>query len=650
LNLYCTGVGQNTNNPMELQGSPTTYTWDTLYNSLGFRGAYNCTWTATGPGGTATAQDNWTVLPPDAPTASITAYYGPYDSSKVGTHNLTLAVNDPNTKVWSSTNGTSAYTTVVYNGSCQANSYGSNNTPFTWGAGNTLNGHSSSAGAIVGNAGCTTALTYNVTGSGGSAQDTVYITTVAPGAAIPDLKVSTDYVTNSDGPTETYANGPYTLSWGAVTYAASCTLDGSPVSVSGGSQAKTATLLTQTHTLTCLNSINQSASDQVTVTVPPAPLTFEKSCNAAGNQVTLTWTLQPGYTGGYVRDATEALPFYVNVDTGLTTTIPVTPGQTYYSVRLQTKNPSNGAWSGPALYLDNFSCAPGAISVNLSASPPGPLTAPGATTLTWTTTGNPDSCTASNFWSGAKTASGGSEPRSGIPASTQVFDITCSKAGTADATSRATVVVNPPAPTASLTVNGSHNVTLNVGDANTKTWSSTNGTAWSSTYSTTGSCPNAGNSGPWVNGNTANGSVNNNAIAGNAGCTTTITYTVTNSTTGLSASDTIYVIIASAPAPDLTAGSVSPASATRDMPTTFSATISNIGTGSTGASFNNFMQVATSPNGGGTITDIPAVSMPTLAANGTDTFSKSYTFTNNGSYSLRVCADKTDRNSTGVIN
>ncbi|MDO8716688.1 MAG: PQQ-binding-like beta-propeller repeat protein, partial [Dehalococcoidales bacterium] len=44
LNLYCTGVGQNTNNPMELQGSPTTYTWDTLYNSLGFRGAYNCTW------------------------------------------------------------------------------------------------------------------------------------------------------------------------------------------------------------------------------------------------------------------------------------------------------------------------------------------------------------------------------------------------------------------------------------------------------------------------------------------------------------------------------------------------------------------------------------------------------------------------------
>ena len=103
--------------------------------------------------------------------------------------------------------------------------------------------------------------------------------------------------------------------------------------------------------------------------------------------------------------------------------------------------------------------------------------------------------------------------------------------------------------------------------------------------------------------------------------------------------------------PDLTiTDPISPQTATEDAPTVFSTIIRNIGLGSTGASFNNFMQVATNPNGGGTITDIsPAVSMPALAGNSTGTFSKSYTFASNGSYSLRVCADKTDRNSPGVI-
>ncbi|MCR4275894.1 MAG: hypothetical protein NUV90_00720 [Candidatus Parcubacteria bacterium] len=102
------------------------------------------------------------------------------------------------------------------------------------------------------------------------------------------------------------------------------------------------------------------------------------------------------------------------------------------------------------------------------------------------------------------------------------------------------------------------------------------------------------------------------------------------------------------PLPDLTAGAVSPIAARRGA-TTFNATVSNIGTTGTGASFNNFMQVATAPDGGGTVTDISSVSMPMLAAGGTATFSKSYTFTSPGTYSLRVCADKTNRNSSGTI-
>ncbi len=93
--------------------------------------------------------------------------------------------------------------------------------------------------------------------------------------------------------------------------------------------------------------------------------------------------------------------------------------------------------------------------------------------------------------------------------------------------------------------------------------------------------------------------------------------------------------------PDLTAGAVTPTTATAGVATTLSATISNIGTGSTGASFNNFMQVNDKPNGNptGNITDTSSVNMTTLAAGSSGTFSKSYTFPSNGSYSVRVCAD-----------
>lgn len=65
----------------------------------------------------------------------------------------------------------------------------------------------------------------------------------------------------------------------------------------------------------------------------------------------------------------------------------------------------------------------------LSASPAGPMIAPGNTRLTWITTGNPDTCVASNFWSGAKsTTSGSFEVRTNF-LTTQVFTLTCTKGG-----------------------------------------------------------------------------------------------------------------------------------------------------------------------------------------------------------------------------
>lgn len=101
--------------------------------------------------------------------------------------------------------------------------------------------------------------------------------------------------------------------------------------------------------------------------------------------------------------------------------------------------------------------------------------------------------------------------------------------------------------------------------------------------------------------------------------------------------------------PDLTADDVPPTTATRNVAAIFNSTINNVGSVGTGAAFNNFMQVATNPNGGGTITDTASVNMAALANGSSRVFSKSYTFPASGSYSVRVCADKSSSGNAGTI-
>ncbi len=198
----------------------------------------------------------------------------------------------------------------------------------------------------------------------------------------PDLKVTAWGSNNADGSVETYVGSPVTLSWAAVANATSCTINGSAVSVSGGSQAGAASALSQTYTLACTNATGQSASDAVTVTIPPPPTSFTSSCNAAGNLVTLNWAVPAPYTGGYVR---PTAPFYVDVASGTTTSVAITPGQTYSGLYVHTRA-SNGAWSNIKT-LPDFTCNPPAS---------GPITATNCsialgasscnTNLIWSTT------------------------------------------------------------------------------------------------------------------------------------------------------------------------------------------------------------------------------------------------------------------------
>ncbi len=100
---------------------------------------------------------------------------------------------------------------------------------------------------------------------------------------------------------------------------------------------------------------------------------------------------------------------------------------------------------------------------------------------------------------------------------------------------------------------------------------------------------------------------------------------------------------------DLVAGITSPGVASVGISAGFSSVISNIGTDSTGISFSNFFQVATSTNGGGTITDLAYTTMSALAGGLSDVASASYTFPSAGTYSMRACADKSSSGNSGTV-
>ena len=140
---------------------------------------------------------------------------------------------------------------------------------------------------------------------------------------------------------------------------------------------------------------------------------------------------------------------------------------------------------------------------------------------------------------------------------------------------------------------------------------------------------------------TAGGSVGIGAIS------TTKTYTLSCSNAAGTA--TSQATVTYTPSAELTADLVSPAVATKGVSTTFSATIYNNGDTSTGASFSNFIQVADGPGGTGTVIDLAATSMADLASGGSDITAQSYTFTATGTYSMRACADKTNRLSVGTV-
>lgn len=99
---------------------------------------------------------------------------------------------------------------------------------------------------------------------------------------------------------------------------------------------------------------------------------------------------------------------------------------------------------------------------------------------------------------------------------------------------------------------------------------------------------------------------------------------------------------------DLTAGAVTPTTATVGAAVTLTATLSNTGTGSSVSGFTNLFQRATDSSGTNA-TDIGTYTATALASSGTGTATVSYTFPSEATWYVRACADKNSAAGTGTI-
>ncbi len=128
--------------------------------------------------------------------------------------------------------------------------------------------------------------------------------------------------------------------------------------------------------------------------------------------------------------------------------------------------------------------------VSIKSNPAGPIAPGGSLTLSWSTTNNPSSCTASGDWSGSKSANGSQKISNLSSIKTYDFSLTCKNAagGTFDS---AAVAVIPNVPNVSIAASPS---SLYKGSSSTLSWSTTNsptkctaGGDWSGLKSSSGS-------------------------------------------------------------------------------------------------------------------------------------------------------------------
>lgn len=430
----------------------------------------------------------------------------------------------------------------------------------------------------------TTTYTYSCTNGNG--------TTVRSATVTVDENLVPADATLSANPTSIAPSATSRLTW-TSTNATSCSSSNIATGGATAGAVDVAPTTTTTYSVSCIGPGGSSAVKYATVTVtgqsdlsagPVTPTTA-----IAGSAVTLSSTIAnngsvstgAGFTSTFEIDAdtnhTTVTTTLTNTSTTLASgaTTPTTVSQNFPSAGIWYSRACADSTNAIVESNENNNCSPW-VAVTVSAPSAPNLTAANITNTT-ATVGTP--VTLSSLVSNSGNASTGT-------GFTNLFQTATDAAGTgaADIGTHTNGV---------LAASGSGNATL------------------SYTFSSTGA--------------TYVRACADKSSAGNAG-------SITEDNEGDNCGAWSMVTVTGAQLPDLTAGTVSPTSATEDSPVTLSSTVLNIGSRATGGSFPNIFQIE---NGA----LIPANTSSSLAVGASSALSTSYTFTSAGTYRVRACVD-----------
>lgn len=528
--------------------------------------------------------------------------------------------------------------------------------------------------------------------------------------AVPASAPTVDLKFNGSDSTTVSANTVGTLSWTTTNAPTSCSAsinwNGSKNPAGGSEGNINVGTSNKTYTITCSNTAG-SATDTVNVTVTSAPTCDVTASGLQGpttvapnSAVNVAWTLGGGTAtsctaSGSWSGSKSSSGGNEDVNVG-------TSNKTY------TISCSNAAGSCTDSVTVNVGAAP-TVDIRANGSN-GPITvaANSSVPLTWTTTGSPTSCSASGSWTGSKGSAASNGPENqNVGTGQKTYTITCTKSGGYPSATD-TVVVNVSDPPVcgtrhttypSTTTNwpsGSSYCSVGTNSSSPSfptagssvSWNCLNGGATASCTATrtatvvNGSCSTTTNNSCLAgtlqdttdtstnylwNCNGQNGGTNascslSKAVNGECGSTNNACTTGTLSDTADSTNNYLWSCNGqnggtnascslSKPgtvAPDLTAGGISPTTATPGVAVTLSSNISNIGNASTGASFTGLFQRATNSSGSDA-TDIGTDYNAALPAGWSNATTLSYTFSSAGTYYVRACADKSSGSNNGVI-
>lgn len=226
--------------------------------------------------------------------------------------------------------------------------------------------------------------------SGGSYKETYYCGGITPTGVDVDATIWTSSARstifssqNGDGPLWAYSQAPYRISWGPVTGATSCSLNGSPVSISGGSiNTYTIPLNTNslTYTLSCTGS-GGTTEDSVTIYVPPKPTSGVGSCPNPGTTGSFSWTA-PNVNVGGISIWNTFITTVINTTTSTQLGYPATDSNfvgtsknftttvnNSYLWSVSSKHNTTGAFSDPV--SGSFTCSNSCINLTLNSSKSG---------------------------------------------------------------------------------------------------------------------------------------------------------------------------------------------------------------------------------------------------------------------------------------